>query len=134
MSAWGQTTDLVLLTLRELGRGSAAAVAEEADLEIEPVRKALARMAGAPVGERRAHVVAWCDECVGQRRYPRPVYAWGPGRNVRRPSSCRRQKHAARQREMKQRYQRLLVPLHGPMNQKAAARLAAEMRRRGLLL
>lgn len=134
MSAWGRVTDLVLLTLADLGRVSAGVVAEAADLDVKTVSKTLQRLAAGPVTDRRVHVVAWTYDCDGQRRYPRPVYRAGSGQNRQRPARPdRRVQHADTQRRLKQRYQQLLEPIHGPMNQKRAARLGAEMRRRGLL-
>jgi hypothetical protein len=34
---------------------------------------------------QRAHIKSWRDEEEGQREYPRPVYAFGPGPNKKAP-------------------------------------------------
>jgi hypothetical protein len=134
LTAWGQATDLALLTLAELGPSTAAAVAEACDASARTIARALERAASGPPDARRAHVVGWCHSAPGQRKYPRPVYAVGPGPNRRRPAPpCKRIQHAANARALRQRYQLALQPIHGPLNQKQAAQLGAEMRRRGLL-
>lgn len=132
MKAWGQVTDLVLLALAEIGRGTYHDVADAADIDPESVRKALDRMARVPFAKRRVHIVSWSTDMPGARNYPRPVYAPGKGGNAKRPAPV---SHTDATRNYYQRAQRIAQSVTGRhLPQKQATRHLAALRAKGVPL
>lgn len=130
MGAWGQFTDLALHALAELGQGTYQEIADYLEVDAQPIRKALGRMANEPFGQRRVHICDYAHDSLGQRSYPRPIYKLGNGGNRKRPPP---KPHTQSSREWHRRAQTALRPIHPHLSQKAAARMLAEMRRRGAM-
>lgn len=132
MRAWGQATDLALLSLQALGQGTHWIVAHDTELPPDTVRKVLHRLAHAPADRRRAHIAKWTMVEDGRRNYWRPVYAFGPGANKPRPPALG---HTAAARRWAQRCQVLAGPLVGtPVRQREAISVVVAARRAGVLL
>ncbi len=132
MSAWGQVTDMVLLMLTEHGPRTAQSVAALADVDYDPVRKALNRLANEPFATRRAHIARWDRALAGERNYPRPVYAIGRRGNAKRPPPI---SHTDASRAYHQRAQRTVLAITGRhVRQKVAAKHVAKLRASGVPL
>lgn len=136
MRAWGQATDLILLSLKALGSATHGTVAADTELPVELVRKSLHRVAHVPLAKRRAHVSEWTMHMDGCRPYWRQVYAFGPGPNAKRPPPMG---HAASARRWAQRCQQLASQMAGlPVTRREARREALrrvpQARREGVLL
>lgn len=129
MSAWGQITDLVLLALAEIKHGMYHDVAFFADVDPEPVRKALHRMASAK-GHRKIHIDRWESTLAGARNYPRAVYALGHKKNAPRPKP---KSHTAAARDYSRRAQAAAKTALGRyLPQKDACRAIAKLRSHGI--
>ena len=132
MNAWGQVTDLVLLTLAEHGPGTAKAVAITAEADSEAVRKALNRLVNEPFAVRRVHIARWDRAQAGERNYPRPVYALGRRGNAKRPPAIT---HTEATRAYSQRAQQTVLAATGNyIGQKAATKRLAKLRASGVPL
>lgn len=89
---FGQLCDLILALLRERGPMTRAEMALLLELEDIRVSKAVSRlMHSHDKMPKRLHIVAWDYFASGMKRYPRPVYAAGNGKDMPRPVSDARQ-------------------------------------------
>lgn len=89
--AWGNTADLLLLSLRERGPSTSIQLAEELGLHRDQVASIITRLRrpgkrGPHAGKKRAHIAAWHrSEVAGARAYTRAIYAFGPGACAPKP-------------------------------------------------
>lgn len=80
--------EAILETLRDFGPMT------RVDLELtlgytkqQVSRLTLCIITESPRLPQRAHILTYVEDQEGQKRYPRPVYAYGPGRNAEKPKS-----------------------------------------------
>jgi hypothetical protein len=74
--------------LKEFGRMTAQEFADWADITRYDAHAVLIRMnKRTKAGEKRIHIADWSHEHDGARRYPRPVFALGDGRDKPKPKA-----------------------------------------------
>ncbi len=87
LPAYGDATRRVLAILREDG----PMTRREIETQIGAGKNLVARLmlslrSESPRYGKRVHISGWVYDAEGQGRYPRPVYAIGPGRDVKKPA------------------------------------------------
>ncbi|MEY8688460.1 MAG: hypothetical protein AB9M53_01090 [Leptothrix sp. (in: b-proteobacteria)] len=88
--AWGNTTDRILATLREVGPLTTAELADRLGVPQSNIASAMVRLGrvaerGPGTGARRAHITTWRHGLGTARLYPRPVWKVGHGDDAPRP-------------------------------------------------
>lgn len=91
MRAWGNLTDLVLAALREHGPMTRIEIERELGIENENhIGQIVGRICkpvvrGPEVGKKRAHICGWTRHDDEGKRYTRPIYKAGHGKNSPKP-------------------------------------------------
>ena len=86
--AWGATVTDIMAVLDELGEATSAEVAAELKLDRMNVATIMSRMRRpGPVAPKRIYVMRYIHDHLGNRRYPRPVYALGDLEDAKKPRS-----------------------------------------------
>jgi hypothetical protein len=80
---WGENAAVIRAVLKDLGPMTCSEVQKEAGLTRNSVTAVVSRIHRS--GE--AHITDYAYDDEGARRYPRAVYAWGAGKDAKKPKS-----------------------------------------------
>ena len=84
----GKNVIRALEALQEFGRMTAQEFADWADISRYDAHAVLIRMnKRTKAGDKRIHIADWSHEHDGARRYPRPVFVLGDGRDKPKPKA-----------------------------------------------
>lgn len=89
MSEYGDLTSTVLRTLEERGPMTCSQLSGVVGQPTKVVATVLGRLVEGGRFGQRAHIPQFTMEQEGGRRYPRAIYAAGPGVNATKPASKR---------------------------------------------
>lgn len=117
---WGATASAVRAMLQELGPMTRAEIQRELGLSRDRVSAVVSRLHTG--GETHISTYTYDDE--GAVRYPRAVYAWGPGQDAKKPKA---NKNAVGMRSQK--VQRTRIQTSSVFNLGLTRRQCFEMRR-----
>lgn len=117
---WGATANAVRAMLQELGPMTRAEIQRELGIPRDRVSAVVSRIHAA--GE--THVSAYTYDDESAVRYPRAVYSWGPGKDVKKPKVDR---NAVGMRSQK--VQRTRIQTSSVFNLGLTRRQCFEMRR-----
>ena len=82
----GEVVEQLRSILTELGPMTTSEICQVLGMQKDEVSSVLARMKKKlPKCEQRVHICGYTYDCEGARRYPRAIYAVGPGVNVPHP-------------------------------------------------
>jgi len=91
-AAWGNTTDRILLLLRDEGPMTRLEIEECLGVDKHTSSSIVSRLCrivkrGECVGQRRIHIARWVRTLEGEKDYIRAVYAFGHGEHARKPKA-----------------------------------------------
>lgn len=117
---WGVLTLRVLDALEHVGPMTTADMREHLGLARDPGGSLMSRLKSSG----RVHVEEWRREHDGARRYPRAVWAFGPGRNAPKPPPIPR---ADLERKRLRCAQAAMSVSYPGISQRAASRMRARL-------
>lgn len=83
---WGSLTAQILAALEECGPMSRIELCQHLGMSRQMLAALCNRLVReTPKRPQRVHIAYYVDEAEGSRRYPRAVYALGPGANAAKP-------------------------------------------------
>lgn len=117
---WGATANAVRAMLQELGPMTMSEIQRELGISRDRVSAVVSRIHASG----QTHVQAYTFDDESGKRYPRAVYAWGPGTDVKKPKA---NKNAVGMRSQK--VQRTRIQTSSVFNLGLTRRQCFEMRR-----
>lgn len=89
---FGDTVRDILSLLQEIGPMTRDEICKELNKTGNQISGVITRLSrSSPRHEKRLHIHGWVMDAEGARRYPRAIYAYGNGKDAKKPKSSRKE-------------------------------------------